>query len=242
LLGRDRSIVTDIPGTTRDSVNSILKYFGQDIILIDTAGLRKKKRIEESIEFFSMVRTLKAIGECDVAVIMLDAQQGIESQDQKIIDEAVRRRKGIIIAVNKWDLIEKDNKTAGQYEDAIINKMGSIDYIPLVFISALTKQRIFKLVDMCIEISAERKKKIQTSTLNETLLPEIGKSPPPATGTGREIKIKYITQAGSHYPVFIFMANYPKNIADNYKKFLEKLIRKHFGFKGVPFTLSFKQK
>ncbi|MGD1006367.1 MAG: ribosome biogenesis GTPase Der [Ignavibacteriaceae bacterium] len=242
LLGYDRSIVTDIPGTTRDSVNSILKYYGQDIILIDTAGLRKKKRVEESIEFFSMVRTLKSIGECDVAVVMLDAQQGIESQDQKIVDEAVRRRKGIIIAINKWDLVEKDNKTTKQFKDAILDKMGSIDYVPLIFISALTKQRIFKLVDLCIEVNAERKKKIQTSALNETLLPEIGKSPPPATGTGREIKIKYITQAGSHYPVFIFMANYPKNIPDNYKKFLEKLIRKHFGFNGVPFTLSFKQK
>ena len=170
------------------------------------------------------------------------AQQGIESQDQKIIDEAVRRRKGIVIAVNKWVLVEKDNKTTKQYEDAILDKMGSIDYIPIIFISALTKQRIFKLVDLCIEINYERKKKIQTSALNEILLPEIGKSTPPATGTGREVKIKYITQAGSHYPVFIFMANYPKNIPDNYKRFLGKLIRKNFGFNGVPFTLSFKQK
>ena len=242
LLGFDRSIVTDIPGTTRDSVNSILKYYGQDIILIDTAGLRKKKRIEESIEFFSMVRTLKTIGECDVAVVMLDAQQGIESQDQKIIDEAVRRRKGIIIAINKWDLVEKDNKTTKMFEDAILDKMGSIDYLPMIFISALTKQRIFKLVDLCIEVDAERKKKITTNKLNEVLLAEIAKMPPPSTGTGREIKIKYITQAGSHYPVFIFMANYPKNIPENYKKFLERLIRKNFGFTGVPFTMSFKQK
>jgi GTP-binding protein len=242
LLGYDRSIVTDIPGTTRDSVNSVLKYFGQDIILIDTAGLRKKKRVEESIEFFSMVRTLKSIGECDVAVVMLDAQQGIESQDQKIIDEAVRRRKGIIIAVNKWDLVEKDNSTTKKFDDAIMDKLGSIDYLPIIYISALTKQRIFKLVDQCIEINEQRKKKITTNKLNEVLLPEIAKMPPAATGTGREIKIKYITQAGSHYPVFIFMANYPKNIQDNYKKFLERLIRKHFGFLGVPFTLSFKQK
>ncbi|MDR3627930.1 MAG: ribosome biogenesis GTPase Der, partial [Ignavibacteriaceae bacterium] len=226
LLGFDRSIVTDIPGTTRDSVNSILKYYGQDIVLIDTAGLRKKKRIAESIEFFSMVRTLKSIGECDIAVVMLDAQQGIETQDQKIIDEAIRRRKGIIIAVNKWDLVEKDNQTTKKFEDAIIDRMGSIDYLPMIFISALTKQRIFKLVDLCIEVDAERKKKITTNKLNETLLPEISKMPPPSTGTGREIKIKYITQAGSHYPVFIFMANYPKNIPENYKKFLERLIRK----------------
>jgi GTP-binding protein len=242
LLGFDRSIVTDIPGTTRDSVNSILKYYGQDIVLIDTAGLRKKKRIAESIEFFSMVRTLKSIGECDIAVVMLDAQVGIETQDQKIIDEAIRRRKGIIIAINKWDLVEKDNKTTKQFEDAILDRMGSIDYLPMIFISALTKQRIFKLVDLCIEVDAERKKKITTNKLNETLLPEIAKMPPPSTGTGREIKIKYITQAGSHYPVFIFMANYPKNIPENYKKFLERLVRKNFGFTGVPFTMSFKQK
>ncbi len=242
LLGYDRSIVTDIPGTTRDSVNSILKYYGQDIILIDTAGLRKKKRIEESIEFFSMVRTLKTIGECDVAVIMIDAQHGIENQDQKIIDEAVRRRKGIIIAVNKWDLIEKDDKTSKEFEDAITYELGSIDYAPIIFISALTKQRIFKLIDLSINVHGERKKKIPTNQLNETLLPEISEMPPPSTNTGKEVKIKYITQVGSHYPVFLFFSNYPKNIPEHYKRFLEKLIRKHFGFHGVPFTLSFKNK
>ena len=142
LLGQDRSIVTDIPGTTRDSLDSILKYYGREIVLIDTAGLRKKKRVEESIEFFSTIRSLKAIGECDVVVIVLDAQSGIEKQDQKIIEEAVRWRKGIVLAVNKWDLIEKETNTAKEYEKNVRDKAGSVDFFPVIFISALTKQRI----------------------------------------------------------------------------------------------------
>ncbi len=242
LLGVDRSIVTDIPGTTRDSLDSILKYYGEEIILIDTAGLRKKKRVDESIEFYSNLRSLKAIGECEVAIVMIDAKSGLENQDQKIIDEAVRWRKGIIIAVNKWDLVEKETNTAKKMENEIKQRLGAIDYIPVLFVSALTKQRIFKLVELSKKIHAERKKKITTSELNEILLPEIENIPPPTTHTGKEVKIKYITQVGDHYPIFLFFANYPKNIPDHYKRFLEKLIRKHFGFEGVPFTLSFKDK
>lgn len=242
LLGYDRSIVTNIPGTTRDSLDSVLKYYKQEIVLIDTAGLRKKKKVEESIEFYSTVRSLKAIGECDVAVIMIDAQCGIEKQDQKIIDEAVRWRKGIILAVNKWDLIEKDTNTAKKFEDEIRLKTGSIDYIPIIFISAKTKQRIYKIIDLGLSINLERKKNIPTSELNDTLLPEIEKSPPPSTSTGKEVKIKYITQVGSKYPVFMFFLNYPKDMAEHYKRYLEKLIRKYFGFEGVPVTLSFKKK
>ncbi len=242
LLGYDRSIVTDVPGTTRDSLDSILKYYGNEIVLIDTAGLRKKKRIDESIEFFSMIRTLKTIGECDVAVVMIDAQTGIEKQDQKIIDEAVRWRKGLVIAANKWDLVSKDDNTAIQYEKEIKLKIGNIDYAPVIFISALTKQRIYKLIDLCQRINEERKKKIPTSDLNDVLLSEIERVPPPSTGTGKEVKIKYITQVGDHYPIFLFFANYPKEIPEHYRRFLEKLIRKNFGFEGVPITLSFKNK
>ncbi len=242
LLGFDRSIVTDIPGTTRDSLDSILKYYSEEIVLIDTAGLRKKKKVEESIEFYSNLRSLKAIGECEVAIVMIDAISGLEKQDQKIIDEAVRWRKGIIIAVNKWDLIEKETNTAKRIEDEIREKLGAIDYIPMVFISALTKQRIFRLIELSKKIDEERKKKIPTSELNYILLPEIEKIPPPTTHTGKEVKIKYITQVGEHYPVFLFFTSYPKNIPDHYKRFLEKLIRKHFGFGGVTFTLSFKEK
>ena len=242
LLGYDRSIVTEIPGTTRDSIDSILKYYGQEIILVDTAGLRKKSKVEESIEFYSTIRTLKAIGDCDVAVIMLDSKFGLEKQDQKIIDEAFRWRKGIIIAINKWDLIEKETNTSKKFEDEIKQKLGSVDFAPLIFISALTKQRIYKLVEMCQNIQEERAKKITTSKLNEVLLPEIEKTPPPSTHSGKEVKIKYITKADGDYPKFLFFCNYPKDVHDNYKKFLEKIIRKHFGFIGVPLTLVFKDK
>lgn len=242
LLGEERSIVTDIPGTTRDSIDSILKYYGEEIILIDTAGLRKKKKVLESIEFYSNIRTLKAIGECDVAVVLLDSVIGLEKQDQKIIDEVVRWRKGLIVAVNKWDLVEKDSGTAAFYEKALNHKMGAIDYAEVIFISALTKQRIFKLVDLCKQVNEERKKKIPTKDLNDFLLDEIVKSPPPASPSGKEVKIKYITQIGQHYPIFAFFCNYPNHVPDNYKRFLEKMIRNKYGYKGVPITLSFKAK
>ena len=242
LLGEERSIVTNIPGTTRDSIDSILKYYGEEIVLIDTAGLRKKKKVQESIEFYSNIRTLKAIGECDITVVLLDAMVGLEKQDQKIIDEVVRWRKGLIIAVNKWDLVEKDSDTAALYEKALHQKMGAVDYAEVIFISALTKQRVFKLIDLSREVDEERKKKISTKELNDFLLREIEKSPPPTTPSGKEVKIKYITQMGEHYPVFAFFCNYPGHVADNYKRFIEKLIRNRYGFRGVPITLSFKSK
>ncbi|MBA4250186.1 MAG: ribosome biogenesis GTPase Der [Chlorobiaceae bacterium] len=242
LLGYDRSIVTDIPGTTRDSVDSVLRYHGEEIILIDTAGLRKKSKIDGGIEFYSTVRTLRAIGECDVAIILLDSILGLENQDQKIIDEAVQRRKGIILAVNKWDLVDKDTHTAKIYTDQLNSKLGNLDYLPITFVSALTKQRIFKLIEQAKEIEAERKKRIPTSELNEFLQEEISKLPPPSTHTGREVKIKYMTQVGEKYPVFLFFTNYPKSVNDNYKRYLEKAIRKRFGYFGVPFTMSFKEK
>ena len=242
LLGEERSIVTDIPGTTRDSIDSILKYYGEEIVLIDTAGLRKKKKVQESIEFYSNIRSLKAIGECDVAVVLLDSMIGLEKQDQKIIDEVVRWRKGLIIAINKWDLVEKDSNTAALYEKALHQKMGAIDYAEIIFISALTKQRIFKLVELSKQVSEERKKKIPTKVLNDFLLPEIERSPPPSTPSGKEVKIKYITQLGEYYPIFAFFCNYPNHVADNYKRYLEKLIRARWGYRGVPFTLSFKAK
>ncbi|MGB5288118.1 MAG: ribosome biogenesis GTPase Der [Ignavibacteriaceae bacterium] len=242
LLGEERSIVTDIPGTTRDSIDTILKYYGEEIVLIDTAGLRKKKKVQENIEFYSNIRALKAIGECDIAVVLLDSIIGLEKQDQKIIDEVVRWRKGLIIAVNKWDLVEKDSSTSAVYEKALHHKMGAIDYAEVIFISALTKQRIFKLVELSKQVSEDRKKKIPTKELNNFLLGEIEKSPPPTTPSGKEVKIKYVTQIGEHYPIFAFFCNYPKHVADNYKRFLEKMIRNQYGFRGVPITLSFKSK
>lgn len=242
LLGEGRSIVTDIPGTTRDSLDSVLKYYGEEIVLVDTAGLRKKKKVEESIEFFSNIRTLKAISESDVTVVMIDAEVGFEKQDQKIIDEVVRWRRGLIIAINKWDLVEKETNTAREFELAIKDKLGSVDYAPIISISALTKQRIFKLIDLCKKVQSERVKKIPTSELNDTLLAEIERNPPPASPTGKEIKIKFISQVGEHYPIFLFFSNFPKYIPEHYRKFLERLIRRTYGFEGVPITVSFRQK
>ncbi len=242
LLGVERSIVTDIPGTTRDSLDSILKYYGEDIILIDTAGLRKKKKVEESIEFFSTLRTFKAISESDVTVLMLDVQTGFEKQDQKIIDEVVRWRKGLVIAINKWDLMEKETNTARDYENAIKEKLGTVDFAPVIFTSALTKQRIYKLIDLCKKVQAERSKKIPTSELNDAILPEIEKNPPPASPTGKEIRIKFINQVGDYYPIFLFFSNYPNHIPDHYRRFLERLLRRVYGFEGVPITVSFRQK
>jgi len=233
LLGEERSIVTDIPGTTRDSLDSVLKYYGEEIILVDTAGLRKKKKVEESIEFFSNIRTFKAISESDVTVLMLDVQTGFEKQDQKIIDEVVRWRKGLIIAVNKWDVMEKETNTARDYENAIKEKLGSVDFAPVIFTSALTKQRIFKLIDLCKKVQAERIKKIPTADLNDAILPEIEKNPPPASPTGKEIRIKFVNQVGDYYPIFLFFSNYPNHIPDHYRRFLERTIRRIYGFEGV---------
>ncbi len=242
LLGYDRSIVTNIPGTTRDSIDSVLKYYGEEIILVDTAGLRKKTKIKENIEFFASVRTYRALWDSDVAILLVDAELGIENQDQKIIQEAVRRRKGLIIAINKWDLIEKETNTARQFQIAVKEKVGMADYIPIITISALTKQRIYKLIDLAKKINEERKKKIPTSQLNDVLLPLIAATPPPATPTGKEVKIKYITQVGEHYPIFLFFANEHKFVPEHYRRFLERLIRENFGFEGVPMTISFKEK
>jgi GTP-binding protein len=242
LLGQERSIVTDVPGTTRDSLDSVLKYYGEEIILIDTAGLRKKKKVEESVEFFSNIRTFKAISESDVTVLMLDANTGFEKQDQKIIDEVVRWRKGLIIAINKWDLIEKETNTAKQFEVNIKDKLGTVDFAPIIFISALTKQRIYKLIDLCKKVQGERSKKIPTNDLNDAILPEIEKNPPPSSPTGKEIKIKFINQVGDYYPIFLFFSNYPNHIPDHYRRFLERTIRRIYGFEGVPITVSFRQK
>lgn len=242
LLGVDRSIVTEIPGTTRDSIDSVVKYYGEEIVLVDTAGLRRKSKVKENIEFYSTVRTFRAIMDSDVTVLMLDAELGVEKQDMRILDEAVRRRKGIIIAVNKWDLVEKETNTAYHYEKAIKEKLGIVDYAPVIFISALTKQRIYKLIDLAKEISEERRKKIPTKELNELILPDLMQTPPPATPNGKEVKIRFITQVGEHYPIFLLFANDSKYIPDSYRRFVEKTIRKHFGFRGCAMTLSFRDK
>ncbi len=242
LLGYDKHIVTEIPGTTRDAIDTKIKYYGREITLIDTAGLRRKSRIAESIEFFSVLRTLKALDNCNVAIVLIDATQGIEKQDMRIINEAIKRKRGIIIAVNKWDLIEKDDKTARKFELALKNVLGEFDYIPIIFISALKKQRIYKVIDISLKILDEWNKKISTSQLNDFLERTFRNISLPSTPTGKEIKIKYGTQLKSGPPIFAFFTNEPKHIQDHTKRFIENKMREEFGFIGVPLTLVFKKK
>jgi GTP-binding protein len=241
VLGENRTIVTDIPGTTRDSIDTQFEYNGNKFLLIDTAGLRKRSKIKESIEFYSAIRALKALQRCDVAVVMLDATCGLERQDLRIIGEAAELKKGIVIAVNKWDLVEKDANTALEYEHALKSRLKVSDYVPVVFISAKTKQRIFKVLDLAKVVYDERAKRIKTSELNKVLFPIVKETPPPAV-SGKEIKIKYVTQVKSSPPVFAFFANFPDDIPEHYKRFLENKIRENFGFIGVPLTIIFKRK
>ncbi len=241
LLGQERSIVTDIPGTTRDSIDSVLKFHGEEIILIDTAGLRKKSRIKENIELFSILRTATAISRSDVAVVLVDAERGIEEQDKRIINQVTDARKGCILALNKWDIVEKDAKTAQQYEKLFYEQMQTHSYVPVVFISALTKQRIPKVIEIAKEIKEKRCNRISTANLNKTILPLLERTPPPAV-SGRDLRINYITQTGTEPPVFAFFCNYPQLIPDAYKKFMEKNIRANFDFEGTPISFIFRKK
>jgi GTP-binding protein len=241
LLGKNRQVVTDIPGTTRDPVDSIFKYAGEEIVLIDTAGLRKKRRTAESLEFFSALRTLKSIERSDVAVILFDAARGVDVQDLHIVETAIQRRRASVIAVNKWDSVEKETKTAGQFEEFIKNKLGLYDYLPVMFVSALTKQRIFKLVDLAKKVHEEQCRRIATSVLNNKMLRDMERNPPKSSSP-KEIKIKFITQVRACPPMFTFFCNEPRLVQESYKRFLANKLREHFGFVGVPLTLVFKKK
>ena len=241
LLGVKRQVVTDIPGTTRDPIDSILKYNGEEYILIDTAGLKKKRHVSESVEFYSALRTLKSIERCDVALILFDAKRGFDVQDLHIVDSTMQRNRAALIAVNKWDLVEKETNTSKQYEQFLRGKLGLYDHIPIVFVSALTKQRIHKLIDKAKFIHEEQCKRIETSRLNNVLLPEIENNPPKSSSP-KEIKIKYISQVKVRAPVFAFFCNEPTLIQESYKRYLANKLREHFGFQGVPLTLTFKRK
>ncbi len=242
LLGVERSIVTDIPGTTRDSLDSVLKYYGKDIILIDTAGVRKKSKIKENVEFFSTLRTMKVLQRCDVAVLMLDASTELAHQDVDILSQAASMHKGIVIAVNKWDLIEKDTHTSRLYEKALYERIKMFDYVPVIFISAMTKQRIFKLLEMCSRVHEERSRRIPTSELNDKVLEIVHATPPPATPTGREVKMYYATQVRERPPVIVLFTNEAKYIPEHYRRFVERSIRTAFGFEGVPLTVQFRNR
>ncbi|MDO5510552.1 MAG: ribosome biogenesis GTPase Der [Weeksellaceae bacterium] len=241
LLGEERNIVTDVAGTTRDSIETLYNKFGKEFVLIDTAGMRRKSRVDEDLEFYSVMRSVRAIEDCDVVILMLDAERGIESQDMKIFQIAQRNRKGMVIVVNKWDLMEKETNTMRDYERIIRNKIAPFDDVPIVFISSLTKQRIHKAIDTAIEVYENRSKKIKTSKLNEVMLPIIQATPPPAV-KGKYVKIKYVTQLPTHTPQFAFFANMPKYIKEPYKRFIENQLRKEFNFTGVPIEVYFRQK
>jgi len=241
LLGTDRSIVTDIPGTTRDSIDTRYDLFGKDFIITDTAGIRKRSRVKDDIEFYSVMRSLRSLEDCDVCMVMVDATRGFESQDMNLIALADRNKKGVLIMVNKWDLVEKDSKTAREYEKKIKNKIAPFDYVPIFFTSVTEKKRIFQSIEMAVKIFENRKQKISTSKLNNTLLPLIEKQPPPAV-KGKYIRIKYITQLPSRTPVFAFFCNLPQYIKPAYERFLIKTIRQHYDFTGVPVKVVFRKK
>jgi GTPase len=233
--------VTDKPGTTRDSIDSVLRFYGEEIVLIDTAGLRKRSKVTESVEFFSAVRTYRSIDRCHVAVLLIDAAEGLAHQDLAIIGEAIKRKKGIVLAVNKWDLIEKDTHTARQFELAIRNDLGRNDFIPVVFISALEKKRITKVVELAREVREERRRKIPTPVLNNIIQDAVHHAAPPAS-RGRDVSIKYATQVRSDPPVFALFSNYPKLIPESYQRYLENRLRAAFPYRGVPLTIVFKKK
>jgi GTP-binding protein len=241
LIGEERSIVTEIAGTTRDSINTRYNLFGKDLLLIDTAGVRKKAKVKENIEFYSVMRSIKALQESDVCLIMIDATQGLESQDINLIGLANKYKKGILLLINKWDLIEKDTKTAEAFTSTIEEKLGPLNYIPVIFISVLRKQRIFKVIESAIQVYENRNRKVPTSELNKLLLPIIERTPPPAF-KGKYIKIKYVTQLPTQSPTFAFFTNHPKYIKPPYERFLINTIRNNFDFSGVPIKVVFRNK
>jgi GTP-binding protein len=241
LIGKTRQVVTEIPGTTRDPIDTVLNYQDEEIILVDTAGLRKRSKITESIEFYSTLRTLHVIERCDVAVILFDAIQGVDKQDLQIVDATMERHRSAVIVVNKWDLIEKDTNTARQYELAIGRNLGLYDFLPVIFISALTKQRIAKVIDKAKEVHEQQSRRISTSVLNKAMMPEIENNPPKSS-TPKEIKIKFATQIKTNPPLFAFFCNHPKLVQESYRRFLINKLREHFGFVGVPLGIVFKAK
>jgi GTP-binding protein len=242
LLGRDRNIVTDISGTTRDSIDTHFNAFGFDMILVDTAGIRKKGKVHEDIEFYSVMRSIRTIESSDVCLFMIDAEEGIQSQDMNIFSVIEKNRKGIVILVNKWDKIEnKEANTMKKYEEMIKEKLAPFTDIPVLFVSALTKQRIHKALEIAMDVYQNRTTKIPTSKLNEVMLDVIENYPPPAY-KGKFIKIKFVTQLPNHAPAFAFFCNLPQYIKDPYKRFLENKLRDHFNLTGIPIRLFFRKK
>jgi len=241
LIGQDRNIVTDIAGTTRDSIHTHYKAYGKDLLLVDTAGIRKKSKVQENIEFYSVMRSLRALEEADVVVLMLDATQGPEAQDLNLFWLAHRNGKGIVILVNKWDLIEKETNTMKAYQDDIRERLEPFTDVPILFVSAQNKQRIYQALEEVMHVYENMQRRISTNALNNFLLPVIEHYPPPSR-KGKFVKIKYVTQLRSKRVAFALFCNLPQYVADSYKRYLENKLREEFDFRGVPISLFFREK
>lgn len=241
LVGEERNIVTDIAGTTRDAIHTRFNKFGYDFIITDTAGLRKRAKVKEDLEFYSVLRSVRTIEDSDICLLMLDAERGIEAQDLSIFNLILKNKKGVVILVNKWDLVEKDNYTVNRYKKEILERIAPFTDVPVIFISSLTKQRIHKALETAMQVYANQRRKIKTSELNETMLAVIDAYPPPSW-KGKFIKIKYCTQLPSRSPGFVFFANLPQYIKEPYRRYLENQIREKFDFTGVPIQIFFRQK
>jgi GTP-binding protein len=246
LLGKDRSIVTDLAGTTRDAIQNHYTLYGKDFIITDTAGIRRKARVDDNIEYYSVLRSIKALEECDIAIILIDAttidhNTGLEAQDMNIISMADKAKKGIVLMINKWDLVAKDTNTAIKLENALKERLAPLNYMPVIFTSVLEKKRIFQVVEKMLEVFENRSQKVSTSKLNDVMLEVIQNYPPPAW-KGKYIKIKYCTQVSTPYPTFIFFCNLPQYIKESYERYLENQMRKAFKLEGTPISLFFRKK
>jgi GTP-binding protein len=241
LIGEERYIVTDIAGTTRDSIDTRYNRFGFEFNLVDTAGIRKKSKVREDLEFYSVMRSVRAIEHCDVCILLLDATRGFDGQVENIFWLAQRNNKGIVILVNKWDLVEKDTQSVKEYTRQIKQAIEPFTDVPILFVSVLTKQRIYKAIETAVDVYKNRSKRVPTRKLNDVLLPIIEQTPPPAY-KGKYVKIKYITQLPTPYPQFAFFCNLPQYVRDPYKRFLENKLRENFDFTGVPVTIFMRKK
>jgi GTP-binding protein len=241
LIGQERTIVSDIAGTTRDTIHTHYKLFQKEFILIDTAGIRRKTKVHEDLEFYSVIRAIKAMDEADVCLLMLDAQKGITAQDLSIFAMAVKKGKGIVILVNKWDLIDKETNTAKEFEKALKERLAPFTDLPVLFISAKEKTRIFKVIETALDVYENRKRIVPTSQLNEVMLKAIDAYHPPVV-RGNAVKIKYITQLPTQVPSFAFFTNHPDEIKEPYKNYLENQLRQKFTFTGVPVRIYFRKK
>ncbi len=241
LTGKESNIVTPISGTTRDTVNTRYNAYGFDFLLIDTAGIRKKAKVHEDIEYYSVLRSINAIENSDVCIFMIDAEEGLQKQDLQIFYMIEKNSKGVVVLVNKWDLVEKDHTTMKEYEEQLIKDLSPFNDVPVIFTSTLTKQRIHKALEETMQVFENRTRKISTSELNDVMLEIIGANPPPAL-KGKYVKVKFVTQLPTHAPAFAFFCNLPQYVPDSYKRFIENRMREKFNFKGVPIKIFFRKK